>query len=153
MSDIRSQSTKEGGASYIIFAVDEVWNSYPSDFWETLKALDIGGKRLIGVYKGEPESSYIVNARHWSTIQPYITRQESVLVLGPVGRHGARPATLHYISRVRLPENLGYFFEVDDDDVSQRDHTYDCDTGKTYICAHNFPEFPLSLRKLNREVA
>lgn len=127
----------EHSESYIIIgtgnpAVARAWR-------DLMNSREIGYAKGTGVYKGMAEDAYTLNARHWGTIKHVLAGQESVLVLGPkVTGSGFRPATLHYLDG-RLPEYLGDFMPVEDEDVNRMKKTadawtYDMTTDTYYIC-------------------
>jgi hypothetical protein len=134
MTDIRSQNTAAGANSYFIFATDR-----QDALWALVARYRIGFKALEGTYMGATETSYIVNIKWFNTLAPALFGQDSVLVLGPVGRHGARPATLHYLDK-RLPFSLGYFIEVGLRRPTVGDYTFDPTSGLYYQTVHNEPE-------------
>lgn len=117
------RSSEAGGESYIIFA-----SHVDSD---TVQAFlvhnEINYRVLFGVYKGEYETSYIVNqnAFPFLEVSGLLEQQESVLLLGPIGSGDKRPATLVY--KDKRQESIGGFSETSRESVmtNKLDFTYD----------------------------
>lgn len=123
----------ETNHDYIIFSVDQ---NKLVDFDSYLDSLDIGHKKLIGHYKGQTETSYIINSVDMD--QPgmveWFKDQESVLELGPKDKLSRRVATLVFIqSGDRL--SLGRLQSVTRREAEANgDWTYDPTTDEYYIC-------------------
>ena len=133
---IHTQSTITGGETYVIFAA----LNHPRALARALDKWDIGHKKVHGCYKGEVEDALIINVKWFDAIRHALQGEESVLILGPAGRGGIRPATLSYLNQRIMPENLGYFVETTREDAHSRDaYTFDPTTNLYYICRHNYP--------------
>jgi len=132
---ITAASAASGGESFIVFAID------PS--FEEIDVADVTGneyKPLNGKYEGTYERSYICNAKHYQHLMEtdLLDGQETVLVLGPAGTYGVRPATIHYLHCEQLPESLGYFKEVKEETaLAQKSWTFDLEAKKYFVCQHN----------------
>lgn len=117
--------------------------------WESaLYQRFISSKPLLGRYGNVNEQCLIFNAKDfgWGSFggggawRLMLDGQESVLVLGPMASAtDHRPATLHYLDG-RLPEFLGYFVPLDDDECTPQAlakldaYTYDPSTDTYYVC-------------------
>lgn len=117
---------------YIIFAIDNPNAEHPTVLAERFKLWcaqhHIGVKELCGVWHGEKETSFIVNARYeeqlWNT---WCKHQQAILHLGIKRcRDCNRPATMHY--RNGLHEAVGDFVTVPVTATADLDgYTYDPD--------------------------
>lgn len=58
---------------------------------------DISIKPLVGHYNGQPERSFIVDQKNYDAIRPWLKNEESVLLIGRVGRSGNPTAVLYYL--------------------------------------------------------
>lgn len=144
-SDIKAAHAPAAGEPYIIFASETT----TADVRAFLAHHAIPHKVLRGQYKSVREDAFLVPACYYGTLatQPagtlpgivdaILARQESVLVLGPIGRNGFRPATLHFLAPGVLPVSLGYFVTTPPDEAVRADaYTYDPATGEYFVCRH-----------------
>lgn len=113
---------------YIIFASDE-----SDEYTEKhLKDCRIDYKKLVGRYKGEDETSYIINKREHPMIEPLIENQESILELSKIQSNGFRLAGLSLKHSVHVL--LGSFTPVTKEEAEKQDaYTYDPSTDVYYI--------------------
>lgn len=113
---------------YIIFASDES-DEHTIDH---LNACRISFKQLQGRYKGEDETSFIINKREHPLIEPLIENQESILELSKVQANGLRMAGLSF--KHGLHTMLGNFIPVSESEAKNNDaYTYDPNTEIYYI--------------------
>lgn len=121
---------------FVIFAVDKGSDDILT---AALYLHEIGFKELEGSYKGERETSYIVNARNWERIRSFwpIENQESILHLGPF-LNGGREATLYYASSLHDQSNeqpLGTFRQTTKEYALKQDAwTFDPSETAYFIC-------------------
>lgn len=123
---------------FVIFAAD---NDKGSILTYALRNHGIGFKQLDGSYKGERETSYIVNARNWERIRSFwlIEGQESILHLGPF-LNGGREATLYYAEPVIASldvrdEPIGTFRQTTKEYALKQDAwTFDPSEAAYFIC-------------------
>ncbi len=113
---------------YVIFASDES-ASYTREF---LDKCGIGYKVLQGRYKGEDETSYIINKHNEYMIAPLIEQQESVLELTSIGKSGNRRALLKLHTGQIIP--LGEFVHASVAEAQSAEaYTFDPATQTYYV--------------------
>jgi hypothetical protein len=113
---------------YIIFASDET-GEYTEKF---LHKCGIGFKVLSGRYKGEDETSYIINKKNEHLIQPLVEQQESVLELTETNKKGARHAVLKMTNGTIAM--LGDFIAVPQGEAESAEaYTFDPITNQYFI--------------------
>jgi len=94
----------------------------------------VGAKALIGRYHGKYEQSFISNMKHFDLIHPWLSGEESILVIHSFNARDEPKATLHYLSDHRR-EYLGRMIAVDPDyALSQPAYTYDPLYNNYFIC-------------------
>lgn len=95
----------------------------------------IGLKPLVGMYKGQPERSFVSNLADLDTLSPWLQRQETILVLGQCNSDNQPSATLKYLETGIL-EPLGHLKPVTAAVALTNDSwTYDPAFKAHYICA------------------
>lgn len=131
-SDARKISDNGGIANhsnderYLILCSDAPDN----EFEDYCNSNNIGFKKLKGKYKGQEETSFIINARHYNMIEPFVHNQEAILYLSSIGegyvKYGERNrvATM-YFSNGNEPKELGVLRAVTFATVKDNDYSYD----------------------------
>lgn len=101
--------SRSSDRSYIIFCVGQKDHQIKR-FMRFALRTNLGFKPLRGCYKGKPERSFIVNAKDWRKVQPFVIGQESVLLLHDYNRADVPKATMIYSDGKR--EELGLFCQA-----------------------------------------
>lgn len=128
---ICSHSSPEFWDEFVIFAVGDD-DAVLSNFKEFCKDHNIGFKQMQGAWRGNVETSFIVNKRNLSCIKEHgwLSEQESILHLSGMQRLGARHAfcrvaTLEWIDTGQI-DLLGWFMQCNRDEaLGKQGYTYD----------------------------
>ena len=123
---------------YVIFST----HHNPIALETHLDNINVGYKRLQGLWKGIPELSWIINAQNWPKIYAsrWLTGQEAVLHLGKIkSLNNPRPAAVEYRHRGAAPEFIGWLWPVSEE-VAKEQTGWTRDGKQYYVAAVEKPE-------------